>query len=271
LPKRHDPPNVCSVPQLIVFDYVQRQIDGELLNFCITEERATLRILGTNNAPVVDCKAMMMMNGNQLAFSGDITRRVVLAHLDTRMERPETKKYASDPLEMVRKNRAAYVADCLTIIRAHHVAGHPGTKGLAVFNSFADWSKWVRGALVWLDEADPVTSVDGIRKDDPNRQKIVDVMLAWGAAFGDKEITAAEVVRHAMATAYPDDGRDGQDALLDALKAAAANRTTGDLAVESLGYWLRGKRGRPFAGMKFIKNDDTEKTKNGNIWKLVGY
>ena len=41
------------------------------------------------------------------------------------MELPGTRKFDFDPVEMVRADRPKYVRACLTILRAHAIAGYP--------------------------------------------------------------------------------------------------------------------------------------------------
>jgi len=59
------------------------------------------------------------------------------------------------------------IAAALTILRAHIVAGSPGARELSPFGSFEQWSEWVRGALVWLGEADPCRTRKYVQADDP--------------------------------------------------------------------------------------------------------
>src|SRR5262249_52498745 len=77
---------------------------------------------------------------------------------------------------------ASTSAACLTICRAYMLAeGHDKPTPLA---SFEGWSDIVRSALLWLEEADPVASLDIGRDDDPERNALLDLMTAWDAVFG---------------------------------------------------------------------------------------
>jgi hypothetical protein len=56
------------------------------------------------------------------------------------------------------------------------------------------------------------------------------------------------------------------------LRAAAVNKTNSELTSDSLGYWLRNKKGREHAGIKFVKNvENVKKMEAGVLWKLVGH
>ena len=90
-------------------------------------------------------------------------RRGLVCNLEALDERPELRAFQRDTLEFAADNRGAYVAAALTIVRAYLVAGSPKVCG--PFGSYAAWSKMVRSPLIWLDEPDPIISMEGIRDD----------------------------------------------------------------------------------------------------------
>jgi putative DNA primase/helicase len=59
----------------------------------------------------------------------------------------------------------------------------------------------VRQALVWAGEADPCGVMERIRGDDPSRQNLAFVLVAWHAAFWQDAVTAAEAVNEPRAMA----------------------------------------------------------------------
>ena len=58
--------------------------------------------------------------------------------------------------------------------RAYHVAGRP--IGLPPFNSFEDWDL-IRGALVWLDQSDPIEVLRGMREGDAKREEKAELFI----------------------------------------------------------------------------------------------
>jgi hypothetical protein len=50
--------------------------------------------------------------------------------------------------------------------------------------SFEGWSDTVRSALIWLGQADPVTSMASAKAEDPERASFRDLMRAWMDAIG---------------------------------------------------------------------------------------
>src|SRR5262249_44791958 len=120
--------------------------------------------------------------GNNVAIYGDLTRRTLVCNLDPQQEQPETRAFKGNPVVTVLADRGKYIAACLTICRAYMLAeGHDKPTPLA---SFEGWSDIVRSALLWLEEADPVASLDIGRDDDPERNALLDLMTAWDAVFG---------------------------------------------------------------------------------------
>jgi hypothetical protein len=51
------------------------------------------------------------------------------------------------------------------VLRAYHVAGRPNKP--PALGGFNRWSDLVRGALMWLGEADPVETMHEVRAKDP--------------------------------------------------------------------------------------------------------
>jgi putative DNA primase/helicase len=92
-------------------------------------------------------------------------RRAIVSKIDPKMETPETRVFPFEPVALAKERRPQLVAAVLTVLRAYHVAGKPDKP--APLGSFGDWSDLVRGALMWLGEADPVDTMAEVRAADP--------------------------------------------------------------------------------------------------------
>ena len=123
-----------------------------------------VRILGRSEMPDCESHTAVFATGNNVAFKGDMVRRGLVCNLEALIERPELREFKNDALDHAASHRAAYVAAALTIIRAYLAAGAPRVCG--PFGSYAAWSRMVRSPLVWLDEPDPITSMDAAREED---------------------------------------------------------------------------------------------------------
>lgn len=191
--------------QCCLIDNIDRPFNSAKLNSILSQQRMSGRVLGLSKNASVSTKCLFMATGNNLEVMGDLTRRTLLCILDANTERPAERNFKNANLhQWVLKNRGQLIHAGLTILRGHFVAGFPGAKGLTPFNTFNQWSEWIRGAVIWLGEDDPCTSQDTIREGDSERQQFFDVVSAWHEAYKDsskKWRTAKEILEPPVATA----------------------------------------------------------------------
>ncbi len=173
----------------ISIDNVARPLGGSKLAQTLTASILKTRVLGESRNPVTPCTAPVFATGNHLRIAGDLDRRVVMGFMDPKMERPETRKFEADPKSEILKNRWEYVSACLTIMAAYAAAGRPGSLG---YNSFDQWSRTVRSALVWLGEADPLASVDPIQSADVLKPLLRELLTLWYVSRSSKDETGAK-------------------------------------------------------------------------------
>jgi putative DNA primase/helicase len=137
----------------------------------ISDGEISIRPLGRSEQIRVDCRAMTIFaNGNNITCKGDLVRRTLTARLDAKSERPETRTFTFDPIDWVRAERGKFIAAAFTIARAYLLAA-PGFHVIP-FAGFEGWSRFVRESLIWLDELDPASVVEGLRAMDPDRQNL---------------------------------------------------------------------------------------------------
>lgn len=192
--------------QVITIDNATRPIDGDLLCQILTQEIVKLRPLGTSELRSMPTNASIFATGNSLLIQGDMTRRALLCSLDPACERPEQRVFSVNPKDYAKFNRASLLVDVLTILRAFHVAGRPQPEGISPLGGFEIWSQWVRGALLWLDQDDPVQTIENARASDPKLEAMVSLMTQWYEVIGQKEVFAKDVLKKATeekSTSYP--------------------------------------------------------------------
>ena len=165
---------------LIDIDNVNGELQGDALCQMIERPIVDVRVLGESRQMRVEARGTTMFcTGNNITIVGDLCRRTILLNLDPEVERPELREFNDNPVEKILANRGAYIAACLTICRAYIVAGHPDqAKPLA---SFEGWSNIVRSALLWLGKADPVTSMEYTRANDPKIEQLRGMCWSLGA------------------------------------------------------------------------------------------
>jgi putative DNA primase/helicase len=213
----------------------------------------------------VSTAALFTATGNNLTFFGDMGRRALLCQLDPGVERPELRKFAFDPVQVVKNSRGEFVAAALTILRAYHVAGRPFQ--VAPLGSFADWSNLVRSALIWLGCADPCDTMDKVRKADPELAQMKLMMTQWDVVVGAKSVTtgqltalATEMVEVSIGSALK---KLKHPEFRDALLATAGDGQ--NINGRRLGNWLSKRKERVVDGKKFITTGD----RGGQlVWRL---
>jgi hypothetical protein len=72
----------------------------------------------------------------------DLVRRTLTCNLVADRERPELRRFERDPVADVVANRGAYLAACLTIVRAYQAADSPDVSG--PIGSYGEWSAVAR-------------------------------------------------------------------------------------------------------------------------------
>lgn len=241
---------LMAAEPFISIDNCTQPLGGDLINSALTSERVSPRILGSNKAPSISAGSFLASNGNNHLIAGDLVRRTMLCRIDAKVEQPENRVFDVDPVVFAMEHRAELVVAALTILRAYHVAGYPGR--LKPLGSFERWSDVVRSALVWLGEADPVESMNALRKKDPELEAARAVMGQWDEAFGAESVTVAQSIRHAteMRQTVFERPEPAHPDFRDALMAVAGRSNT--LSSLALGKWLGAKQDRIIDGRRFV-------------------
>jgi len=249
---------------IISFDNCERSLGGELLCQALTQRTVKTRILGQSVNAEVLANAMFAATGNNLQVFGDMTRRTIIATLDPKMERPELQEFPNDPVELVRANRRSYVLAALTVLRAYVVAGKP-VQSAQRLGSFEDWSDSVRGALIWLGEADPCETMDDARKEDPTTQALADVLYHWHEVMGIDDVPVKRAIDRAHICEAGQRETLKHPEFHTALMAVAAEN--GQISNLRLGNWLRKNKGRILNGLRF-EPSGTRSSSGGIRWKV---
>ena len=225
---------------IITLDNISRPLEGDALNTLMTEATMSDRRLGFSENPTVPTNVLVLANGNNLGTEGDTHRRIVAARI-LAGERPERRKFKRpNLLEYVEANRPAMVVAGLTILRAYHCAGYPDHDKLPEFGSYGDWSRRVRAALVWLDQADPVQTQERFTAADPEREALGAMLRALYQLQESKWFKAKDI---SLAV---------DDALLDALALADVTPET-----KAIGQYLASKEGKTVDGLRITGGTDT--------------
>ena len=254
---------------IVAIDNCSQPLESAFLCMMLTQQRVKVRILGKSVQPEVPSNAFVCATGNGLTFVGDLTRRSLRCALDPKVERPELRQFAFDPVALAREQRRELVVAGLTVLRAWLVSGD--RVEVAPLGSFEVWSRRVREALVWLGCADPCATVENVRADDPERSALAAVLAQWEQHLGlFRRYTTAEVIKCAtsMAVERADDGSVIARTPRTEFKAALLNIAGAGRGIDNrrLGIWLAQSEGKIVNSMRLLPKGHREGSK---MWALV--
>jgi hypothetical protein len=200
---------------VILIDNIERPVAGDALCTILTEDYWQCRVLGVSENQQVATNALFLATGNNLEFLGDITTRVIMCRLDAEVEAPEKRTFDVDLRKHVPASRPQLVAAALTVLRAFIAADRPGLDTFEPYGRFEEWSDLVRGALIWLGEADPCSTRSFIVSQDSKREQLVALLNAWERTIGfGSWHTAKEVIDKAQDNLAYETADDSLDAAL---------------------------------------------------------
>jgi hypothetical protein len=226
----------------ISLDNCDREVGGSFLCQVLTQQHLNIRILGLSRNAETPINATIFATGNNLVIAGDATRRALLSAMDAGLERPETRVFSSNVIDVVRQRRGELVAAALTVLRAWHSAGE--RIGLSPFGSFEEWSYRIREPLVWLGQIDPCETLPDVRKSDPRRDDLIAVLMQWELHLGtDCQHTMREVIERAV----------NAPTFYTALMSVAGSRSGQSVSNERLGRWLKRIQGKIANGLVLVQ------------------
>jgi hypothetical protein len=244
--------------RVVLWDNVREPLGCAALDSFLTASTFADRILCSSETASLPNRAMFIATGNNIRLTGDTCRRIFVARLDARLERPYARDFCFDPAERVMVKRLHYVVDALTIVRAYITAGRPKS-GKGRTASFEAWDDLVRQTVCWLAEvvaatrsqdlptfADPLLAADAAFESDPETTKHAALMEAWHASFGDAPTTVAEAIMSFCA-----------NDLRLAIEEIAGQ--SGRVNPRILGRWIERMQGRRISGRWFTR----ERNRNG--------
>jgi hypothetical protein len=233
---------------MILVDNIASTFGGSSLDSALTAMTWRDRVLGkSETTPELPLTTVWYGSGNNVAYRGDVLRRIVPCRLESPEENPENRKGFKiiDLVGHVKKERPKLVAACLTILRAYAVAGRPD-QGLTPLGSYESWSAVVRNAIFWTLGLDPCATREGMKSSDPEAIGRIALVNGWGELPNGENsigVTASE------ALSILKEDKNKYDTLRDVVMGFSRN---GDLpSARSLGMRLNAIRGRIIDGKRF--------------------
>jgi hypothetical protein len=243
----------------VLFDNLVHNWQSESLAAALTSSTYAERTMATHRSVEVSTACLILAGGNNVHAVGDLARRVVTIRLDSGMERPASRQFDFDPLAEVTTRRGRWVMLALRIVQGWIEAGRPMAR-VPVVGSFGQWSDMVRQPLILLGMPDPAASLLSGMGDDPDRELLERLVMAWCEAFMGTPVSLKELLKwteHAAPASW-------EGVIRGVLEEMAFER--GEVNARKVGQWLARNAGRVVAGKRLEKG---EKTKYGIPWRVV--
>lgn len=247
-------------------DNVETALGDELLCQAVTQPYLSIRPLGSSVSVRVPARTALCATGNNLTVKGDLTRRVMMIRLDAGMERPETRRFEGNVLDDIAARRTELIAAALTVTLAYHAAGCPAVQADPL-GGFEHWERLVRYPLIWVGLPDPLAPTAEVRAEDPDRTAMVALYAAMHDFYGDRTVTAADIILDAQKVTprYAGDGFDPDHPdLHDAVRQACGARVD----AQRLGLVLRRYAGRIADGLRLDRMARQGRNKVAG-WRVV--
>jgi putative DNA primase/helicase len=241
--------------QVVSLDNLTHDLGGKLM--CQIGERpiVRVRVLGRSEMPDCEVHTAIWGTGNNVSYFGDMTRRGFVINIKALSERPELREFQGDALKRAREGRADFVAAALTIVRAYLAAGSPKVCG--PFGSYGAWTAMVRGPLVWLDEPDPVDSMEEVRKEDSDLSDREEFFALWTTyLLLDHDYILARLTEVACGKDQKGD-LNAPDFREFLLRVAATRGNQHEVSLLRLSKWLKRISGRIVNGYRLVMEKDS--------------
>lgn len=261
---------VLSGAPVAIIDNVEGNFGNAWFAGALTSETVNVRLFGTLNVRQAPSTALWMVTANNVVLSEDIAARSLTVRIVSNKPDPASHRYQRDLVQWAQSHWPQMVADAITVLRAHYLAnGGELPPGVAPYNKFKVWDKAVRGALLWLNQADPIATTRRAMEGAPDRVALRNFLRSVYAAFEGNSWTARTLVEAAQIGGV---GRrslsaEVHDDLARALQEFAPSRVGDDLPKPTtLGHKLTQHRDQRVGAFRLELVD--QDSKRGNAFAV---
>lgn len=259
---------------LALWDNVAYSLGGAALDQVLTGRSYAARVLGTSDSFDVErLTTTWYATANNATYLADTARRVLPIRLEVRTHRPEDRTgFALDDIVAhVTEHRARYAAAAAAILGGYVAAGCP-KQDLRAYGSYEGWSALVRGALVWLDQVDPLDARADIDLHDTDAGELDRLVALCSALFADDSWTVADLARRVeqgfaldqLCAGWSVD--DARDVMRD---LNCWDNHAGRVNRKSLGRRVKGHRDRRTASGQYLTQDPTTRSTRVLVWRVA--
>jgi hypothetical protein len=256
---------VMAGDRLVLIDNVAKPLGGEAIDAALTGDVWHDRKLSTNEMVRLPLVAVWMATGNNIALRGDTSRRAAHIRLASPDEHPEERTgfQHADLRGWLRAERPRLLVEAVTLLAGYIGAGAPSAK-LPPWGSFEGWSDLIRGALVWVGEADPGDTREELRRDSDHEAAALRSLVAgWSEIAGN---LGGRCTVRAVLTELGKSG-DSYPTLRTALGELTSTPPDKLPTAHRVGFLLRKFRERVVGGKRLVS---TSNDRNGvALWSVV--
>lgn len=168
--------------KVYLFDNIVGEFDSASLAAALTSETYEDRILQYSKTAKIHVKAMFLFTGNNLRFTGDMSRRVLTTRLKPADAKLAQRKYDFDPRDRATHMRKQIISSVLSLINHWKHCGAPRATG--TMTSYSEWDTLVRQPLAHIANTVPKARL----------VDVLDVSIQQQNGSNDKDITIALLV-----------------------------------------------------------------------------
>lgn len=182
--------------QTLIWDNVRASVDSAVLAALVTQRTWQDRMLGANTSAEIAVRAVCLVNGNNLRYSQEMSRRVATSRLVAGVENPERRTgFRHENITgWGLANRGALACAALTVIKAWVHGGMP--EGTGTLGSFESWSQ-VMGGIIEYATGWRGALVHGLdltyEETSDERASLGTFLAAWWARYGSTPVTTSDI------------------------------------------------------------------------------
>jgi hypothetical protein len=258
--------------KVMLWDNIRDPLGNAALDAFLTADIFSDRVLGVSETKSLPNRALFLTTGNQLRLVGDTCRRILVARIDPRVERPYAREFDFCPVESVLSRRQELVGAALTLMRGYITAGrHRLGQGRTA--SFETWDDLVRQTVCWVafwDDRfeDPLKATERAYEEDPDTANLRNLLHAWNAVHGTKPVTVEGLLKNGQAVYSGSDAqREAHADLHDAIDAVAGDHR--GINNRILGKWIAKHKNRRVDGLRIVSASAETKSRKAKQWQLA--
>lgn len=252
----------------IAFDNIKGTLGGSALEKAMTAvDSIDLRVLGSSETRTMPWTAIILFSGNNMAMSDDVAQRVLCSRLESERDdprsRPSKEFRHARLLDWIREHRAKLIRACLVVLRAFIVAESKSKSDAGSWGSFEAWSALVPSAILYACGPNVLELRQrGGAVDNGEGAAHAALMRAWPTEVFPKGAKAGALLKYASFQEEKDieAGKlppDGLDELRNAIRELTQTPDGRAPSSTTLGFALRGLRGKWREGRKLDGKPDT--------------